>query len=155
MVGCVKNVVVIAGKQDLHKLPENGKLGIVCQTTKGPEIVSQMLAAISMHSFAEMKIVNTLCKESIKRQESAIDLCRKVDIMFVLGGLASANTRRLAELCKKYNNKTFYLQNWKEFDKNILLGKKVAGVTAGASTPKWIIDEFVKNLTEFDEISPS
>jgi 4-hydroxy-3-methylbut-2-enyl diphosphate reductase len=66
--------------------------------------------------------------------------------MFVLGGLKSSNTRRLAELCKKYNNQTFHLQNWKEFDKSVVSGKTTAGVTAGASTPEWIIDEFVKNL---------
>ena len=96
-----------------------------------------------------MKAINTLCKEAIKRQEAAVELCKKVDIMFVLGGLESANTRKLAELCKKYNPQTFHLQNWNEFDKNILSGKKVAGVTAGASTPQRVIDEFVENLTAF------
>ncbi len=95
-----------------------------------------------------MKVINTLCKEAIKRQQAAVDLCRKVDIMFVLGGLESANTRKLAELCKKYNNKTFHLQSWAEFDKKQVFGCKVAGVTAGASTPQWVVDEFVKNLEE-------
>jgi len=59
----------------------------------------------------------------------------------------------LAELCKKYNSETFHLQNWNELDKNILLGKNIAGVTAGASTPEWIIGEFVKNLEAFDSRS--
>jgi len=98
-----------------------------------------------------MKVINTLCRESIKRQESAVELCKKVDIMFVLGGLESANTRRLAELCKNNNSRTFHLQNWNEFDRNMCFGKKaappkIAGVTAGASTPEWIITEFVENL---------
>ena len=101
-------------------------------------------------SFRELKVINTLCKEAIKRQESAIALCQKVDIMFVLGGLHSANTRRLAELCKNHNAATFHLQNWDELDKNILIGKRIAGVTAGASTPNWVIDEFVKHLEAFD-----
>ena len=74
--------------------------------------------------------------------------------MFVLGGLESANTRRLAELCKKYNSQTFHLQNWIEFDKSILFGKNIAGVTAGASTPEWIITEFVENLEAFDPVPP-
>jgi 4-hydroxy-3-methylbut-2-enyl diphosphate reductase len=95
-------------------------------------------------------VKNTLCKEAIKRQESAVQLCLQVDIMFVLGGLKSANTRQLAELCKKYNKQTFHLQNWNELDKNILFGKNIAGVTAGASTPDWIIAEFVKNLEAFN-----
>ncbi len=146
VVGCAKNVVVIADTQDLHKLSENAKLGIVCQTTHSPEHLSKMLYAISQHGFSELKVINTLCKEAIKRQDSAVQLCKQVDIMFVLGGLESANTHQLAQLCKKYNNQTFHLQNWNEFDKSIGLEKNVAGVTAGASTPDWIIKEFVKNL---------
>jgi len=151
VVGCAKDVIVIADESDLHKLPLNGKLGIVCQTTQSQECFSKILGAIGRHGFSELKVINTLCKEAIKRQESAVQLCKQVDIMFVLGGLESANTRRLAELCKKYNSQTFHLQNWNEFDKSILSGKKVAGVTAGASTPEWIIVEFVENLAAFDD----
>jgi len=157
VVGSARDVYVIADKRDLNKLPKNTKLGIVCQTTESPQHVGRMLAAIDRSSFSEVKVINTLCKEAIKRQESAVQLCKQVDIMFVLGGLESANTRKLAELCKKVNKQTFHLQNWNELDKSILLGNnidpaasllpsKTAGVTAGASTPQWIIDEFVKNL---------
>jgi (E)-4-hydroxy-3-methyl-but-2-enyl pyrophosphate reductase len=151
VMGCVENVVVVADESDLHKLPSDGKLGIVCQTTQSPENFGRMLGALGQGGFRELKVVNTLCKEAIKRQESAISLCQKVDVMFVLGGLHSANTRRLAELCKNHNRETFHLQNWEELDKNILIGKKIAGVTAGASTPNWVIDEFVKHLEAFDE----
>jgi (E)-4-hydroxy-3-methyl-but-2-enyl pyrophosphate reductase len=155
VVGSAKDVVVIADESDLHKLPANGKLGIVCQTTQSQEHFSRMLGAIAQHGFCEMKVINTLCREAIKRQESAVQLCKQVDIMFVLGGLESANTCRLAELCKKYNSQTFHLQNWNEFDKNVFFGKKqalphVAGVTAGASTPEWIIAEFVENLAKIE-----
>ncbi len=151
MVGCVNDVVVVADEADLDKLPHNGRLGIVCQTTQSPEHLGRMLDAIARRRFSELKVVNTLCKEAIKRQESAIELCQQVDIMFVLGGLHSANTRRLADLCKKHNEATFHLQNWDELDKKTLFGRKVAGVTAGASTPDWVIEEFVKHLERFGE----
>jgi len=151
VMGCVKAVVVVADESDLQKLPRDGRLGIVCQTTQSPEHLGRMLEAIGRGSFSELKVINTLCKEAIKRQESAIALCKTVDIMFVLGGLHSANTRRLAELCKKHNNRTFHLQNWDELDKSSLSGRSVAGVTAGASTPNWVIDEFVQRLEAFDE----
>ncbi|MFZ0034983.1 MAG: 4-hydroxy-3-methylbut-2-enyl diphosphate reductase [Sedimentisphaerales bacterium] len=151
VVGSADDVVVIADESDLNKLPKNARLGIVCQTTQSHEYLSSMLAAIGRHGFSELKVINTLCKEAIKRQQSAVKLCKKVDVMFVLGGLESANTRRLAELCKKYNSQTFHLQNWNEFDKRVVFGKKVAGVTAGASTPEWIIAEFVENLTAFGD----
>jgi len=150
VMGCATDVVVIGDENDLHKLPQNARLGIVCQTTQNPEHFGKVLGAIGRYGFSELKVMNTLCKEAIRRQESAVQLCMQVDIMFVLGGLESANTRRLAELCKKHNSQTFHLQNWNELDKNILYGKNIAGVTAGASTPDWIIAEFVKNLEAFD-----
>jgi 4-hydroxy-3-methylbut-2-enyl diphosphate reductase len=151
VVGCATDVVVIADESDLHKLPENGRLGVICQTTQSPEYFIKMLYAIGQKGFSELKVINTLCKEAIKRQESAVQLCRQVDIMFVLGGLESANTRKLAELCKKYNSQTFHLQNWNELDINILFGKNTAGVTAGASTPEWIIAEFAEKLAAFED----
>jgi (E)-4-hydroxy-3-methyl-but-2-enyl pyrophosphate reductase len=155
VVGSTAGVVVIGSESDLRKLPLNGKLGIVCQTTQSQEHFSKMLEAISRHGFSELKVINTLCREAIKRQESAVQLCRQVDIMFVLGGRMSANTRMLAKLCKKYNSRTFHLQNWNEFDRLKCFGKKgvlsrVAGVTAGASTPEWIIAEFVENLAKIE-----
>jgi 4-hydroxy-3-methylbut-2-enyl diphosphate reductase len=151
VVGCASDVIVVADESDLHKLPKNSKLGIVCQTTQSLECFCKMICAIGQQGFQEMKVVNTLCKEAIKRQQSAVQLCRQVDIMFVLGSLESANTRTLAELCKKYNSQTFHLRNWKEFDKRELVGKNIAGVTAGASTPDWIIREFVRNLKALDD----
>ena len=151
VMGCGRDVVVVADESDLDKLPKNGKLGIVCQTTQSPEHFGKMLGAIARVGFSELKVINTLCKEAVKRQESAVELCKQVDVMFVLGGLQSANTCKLAELCKKHNMQTFHLQNWKELDKSIISGKNVAGVTAGASTPERIIAEFVGNLAAFDD----
>ena len=150
VVGCARDAIVIADEPDLHKLPEKARLGIVCQTTQSPEYFGRMLGAIARGSFSELKVINTLCQEAIKRQQSAVQLCKQVDIMFVLGSLDSANTRKLAELCRKYNSETFHLQNWNELDKSMLFDKNVAGVTAGASTPEWIIAEFVRNLEVFD-----
>ena len=151
VVGCVNNVVVVAGEEDLGRLPDDSRLGIVCQTTQSPDHLGGMLGAIGRRSFKEIKVINTLCREATKRQESAVELCKKVDIMFVLGGLHSANTRRLAELCEKHNPQTFHLQNWDELDKKVLFGKQIAGVTAGASTPNWVIEEFVEHLEKFGE----
>jgi 4-hydroxy-3-methylbut-2-enyl diphosphate reductase len=146
VVGSADDVTVVGDESDLHKLPVDSKLGILCQTTQSPEYFSRMLCAICRHGFAELKAINTLCKEAVKRQKSAVELCKKVDIMFVLGGLESANTRKLAELCRLHNQHTYHLQNLSELDKSILSSKRTAGVTAGASTPEWIISEFVEYL---------
>jgi 4-hydroxy-3-methylbut-2-enyl diphosphate reductase len=158
VVGCTNGAVVVGNESDIKNIGDNALLGVVCQTTQSPEFFGLMLSAIARTGFNEMKVLNTLCKEAIKRQQAAVELCRKVDIMFVLGGLESANTRKLAELCKKYNNRTFHLQSWDEFDiKQVSVSQTAggfdrltAGVTAGASTPQWIIDDFVKNLETID-----
>ena len=150
VVGCAKEVTVVADRSDLHKLPKNAKLGVICQTTQSPEYFGRRVGAIAAVDFDELRVINTLCKEAIRRQESAVKLCQNVEVMFVLGGLESANTRKLAELCKRHNSETFHLQNWSEFDKSVVFGKKTAGVTAGASTPEWIIDEFVGNLVALE-----
>jgi len=150
IIGFAENVAVLGSEADLENLNTQDKIGVICQTTQSPDHFAKMLAEIVKKGFSELRVINTLCREAIKRQESAIKLCRQVDIMFVLGGLHSANTRKLAELCKKYNNQTFHLQNWEEFDKSTLSGKKTAGVTAGASTPDRVIDEFVEKLRAFE-----
>ncbi|TFG48815.1 MAG: hypothetical protein E4H40_04030 [Candidatus Brocadiia bacterium] len=153
MVGCAREVVVIADGADLRKLHDNSRLGIVCQTTQSPEHFGKMVGVIASGSFSELKVINTLCREAIRRQEAAVRLCREVDVMFVLGGLESANTKKLAELCKKYNNRTFHLQNWNELGTITVSGMEVAGVTAGASTPDWIIAEFVEKLQAYNSKS--
>lgn len=150
VLGSAPDISVIGSKKDISKLSKFKKLGIICQTTQSPEHFAQMLAEVAQTDFSEIKVINTLCKEAIKRQSCAVQLCKKVDIMFILGGLHSANTKKLAQVCKKYNKKTFHLQNWKELDKRILFGNNVAGITAGASTPQWVIDDFVENLRRFD-----
>jgi len=107
-----------------------------------------MVGAIAEGPFLELKVINTLCRESCKRQEAAVRLCRQVDVMFILGGLHSANTRRLAELCRKVNPYTYHLENWQTMDPRVLEGRRTAGVTAGASTPDTVIQEFVRHLSE-------
>ena len=153
VVGSTDNMKVVGTAEDLDKLKLNKKLGVICQTTESPDHFADMVAAISRKGFSEMKIINTLCRETMDRQTAAVKLCRQVDVMFVLGGLRSANTRKLAELCKKHNQQTYHLQNWAELDKSCLSGKTTAGVTAGASTPDDVVAEFVRNLESYEPVS--
>ncbi|HOK65549.1 MAG TPA: 4-hydroxy-3-methylbut-2-enyl diphosphate reductase [Anaerohalosphaeraceae bacterium] len=155
VVGSAPDVRVVAGPNDLDNLSTNERLGVICQTTQSPDYFAETVAAILKKGFLELKIINTLCRETMARQEAAVKLCRQVDVMFVLGGLHSANTKKLAELCKKHNPQTFHLQNWQELDKRILSGKRTAGVTAGASTPDWVIEDFVRHLQEYSPEEPA
>ncbi len=147
VIGYAPNVTVIDRDADLETaLPYKERLGIVAQTTHSPEHVADMIAKIVKRPYREVKIVNTLCLEVTRRQEAAIQLAREVDVMFVLGGLHSANTRELARLCQEAGCETHYLETWEQFGPSMAKGKRVAGVTAGASTPESVIAEFVRNL---------
>jgi len=150
VVGYAEDVAVIGAESDIDKLFGHKKLGVICQTTQSPDHFAEMVGRIIRRGFSELKVVNTLCRETIQRQSAAVKLCKQVDVMFVLGGLHSANTCKLAELCREHNPATFHLQNWEELDTNILLGRRIAGVTAGASTPDSVIDAFVQRLRAFD-----
>jgi (E)-4-hydroxy-3-methyl-but-2-enyl pyrophosphate reductase len=153
VVGSTDDVEVVGSPEDIDKILLNKKIGVICQTTQSQDHFADMIAAIARKGFSEMKIINTLCRETMARQTAAVKLCRQVDVMFVLGGLHSANTRKLAELCKKHNPQTYHLQNWAELDRNCLSGKTTAGVTAGASTPDDVVAEFVRNLESYEPVS--
>jgi len=147
VIGYAPNVTVIDRGSDLEEaLPYKERLGIVAQTTHSPEHVAEMIAEVLKRPYREVKIVNTLCLEVTRRQEAALELTKQVDVMFVLGGLHSANTREMARLCTEAGCDTHHLETWSQFDEAMVEDKKVAGVTAGASTPEWVISEFVRNL---------
>jgi len=150
VIGYAPDVIVIDKDDDLdQKLPSRGKLGIVAQTTHAPEHVAHMIGLIARRPFRELKVVNTLCLEVVRRQEAAIELARQVDVMFVLGGLHSANTQELARLCRQESVTTYHLESWEQFQPSMVRGAKIAGITAGASTPDFIINEFADRLRAY------
>ncbi len=147
VIGYAPDVIVVDKEENLDAvLPKRERLGIVAQTTHAPEHVAAMIGAIAARPFRELKVVNTLCLEVVRRQEAAAELCGEVDVIFVLGGLHSANTRELARICEQQGLPTYHLESWEQFEPRMITGHRVAGVTAGASTPDYIINEFVENL---------
>ena len=148
VVGYAPQVTVINGIDELDKLPRTSRLAVISQTTKSTEEFGEIVGFIAKTGYHEMKVVNTICRETSRRQASAIEMCKKADVVFVLGSRTSANTCELANLCRRNNVATHHLQNWREFLPEYVAGKTIAGVTAGASTPDWIIEEFVDNLRQ-------
>ena len=146
IIGYAPDVIVVDDTEHLDGLPTDCRLGIVIQTTHSPAHFSKVLGEIASRPFKEIKIVNTVCQEVQRRQNAAIDLCTRVDVMFVLGGLQSANTQELARLCHQQSIPTYHIENWDSFDLACVDEHETAGVTAGASTPPWVIEEFIENL---------
>jgi len=146
VIGYAKDVTCVETEDDLDHLPTGGKLGIICQTTHSPELFGRMVGRIAARGYAELKVINTLCAETRRRQQAAVELAREVEVMFVLGGRQSANTRQLARLCETAGVRTYHLESWADFEPAMAADATVAGVTAGASTPESIIEEFVEQL---------
>lgn len=140
---------VVSSPDDLPETLPGKKLAIVSQTTQSPENLRRLVEAVLDRwcaEIAELRVVNTICDASIRRQEAANRLAGEVDVMLVIGGRESANTRRLAEVCAKTGTPTFQIEDVDDLQSAWLEGKRVAGITAGASTPDWVIERVTRHL---------
>ena len=133
---------VVDGTAGLPDLPDCAKVGVVCQTTQPQEHLAAVVRDL-LSRFREIKVFNTICDATFDRQQSALELARKVDVMLVVGGRNSANTRRLWELCRDEGRDAYHIETAEELEPEWFEGKEEVGITGGASTPQWIIDEVV------------
>ncbi|MBE0480865.1 MAG: 4-hydroxy-3-methylbut-2-enyl diphosphate reductase [Dehalococcoidia bacterium] len=125
------------------------RLGILCQTTQDQEAFSAFIAQIMASKFArisELRVYNTICNATRKHQAAAVDLARKVDLILVVGGRDSANTKRLARICSDRGVETHHIETVGDIAAQWLKGHRKIGVTAGASTPDEVINEVVSAL---------
>ena len=136
-------------KVELGRVPR--KLGVVAQTTQVPaafiEFV-QKLTSLVLSEVAELRVVNTICHVTRKRQSEALRLAGKADLMIVVGGRTSANTQRLADLCSAQGVETHLVEAAAELEAKWLRGKKCVGLVSGASTPAEVVDEVLSRLNE-------
>jgi len=138
---------VIDKASSVQLLPNTKRIGVIAQTTQSFDNFREVISAL-LEKCDELKAFNTICHATAQRQEGAIELAKNVDVMIVVGGHNSANTSRLASLCKSSGVSTYHIETADELDESWLKGVKVAGVTAGASTPEWIIDEVINRLED-------
>lgn len=138
---------VVDGPLGLSELGESDKVGVVCQTTQPLEHLRAVAAAL-LSKARELRVFNTICEATLERQTSALELAKKVDVMLVVGGKNSANTRRLWELCREAGCDAYHIETTDELEPAWFEGKKEVGVTGGASTPHWIIDEVVRTVED-------
>jgi 4-hydroxy-3-methylbut-2-enyl diphosphate reductase len=138
---------VVDGPNGLSRLGDVGRVGVVCQTTQPLDHLRTVTDAL-LGTTQEIKVFNTICEATLERQESTLELARKVQVMIVVGGKNSANTRRLWELCLEAGCDAYHIETKEDLDPSWFEGKQEVGVTGGASTPHWIIDEIVAAIEE-------
>jgi (E)-4-hydroxy-3-methyl-but-2-enyl pyrophosphate reductase len=138
--------VVVSSVEEAEKADWNGKrVGIVSQTTQTPERFAEIVGFIAARA-KEIAAFNTICYATHDRQSAARKLAPQVDAMFVVGGRNSANTNRLAEICREAGVPTYHIETACEIDSAWVSGMRTVGITAGASTPEWIIAEVKSRL---------
>jgi 4-hydroxy-3-methylbut-2-enyl diphosphate reductase len=143
-------VFVVGSGEEVCKLPKMNKIGVVAQTTQSFENLKNVVSECLLRG-GEIRVFNTICDATAVRQEEAKELACQVDCMLVVGGLNSANTRRLAEVCAEIQPRTHHIETAAEILPSWFVGVEMVGVTAGASTPKWIIDEVVARIEGFNK----
>lgn len=138
-------VFVVGSEEEARELPRMGKIGIVAQTTQSFDNLKLVVRECLMKG-AEIRVFNTICDATAVRQEEAKELATQVDCMIVIGGYNSANTRRLAEVCKELQPQSYHIETAQQLNPDWFEGVEKVGITAGASTPKWVIDEVVEQV---------
>ena len=136
------NVAVIETVAEAASVPNVSRLGIISQTTFSGERFREIVSAL-LDKSRDIRVMRTICTATDQRQRAARELASKVDVMLVIGGKNSANTTRLAQLCAKIC-RTYHIETAEELRPAWFDNIEKIGITAGASTPDWIIKEVYK-----------
>jgi 4-hydroxy-3-methylbut-2-enyl diphosphate reductase len=139
--------IIVSDVAEAKKLPFKTRYALVAQTTQNSESFDK-IAEILKTKCDEIIVSNTICNATSLRQASAIDLAKKVDIMIVIGGKNSGNTTRLYEICSEICPETYHIETRDELDSNIFDDNRKVGITAGASTPGYLVEEVIEFLKE-------
>lgn len=136
---------VIEQPEDARTMSFRKKVGVVVQTTQEVERLGELLAILGPRC-KELKVFNTICSPTIERQKAARELAHTVEVVIVVGASGSSNARHLAQVCREEGTRTYHIEDASELDPSWLRGVKEIGLTAGASTPAWMMDEVIERI---------
>ena len=140
------DVHIVLEPSDLENtIFKNNKIATVAQTTKKKEKYLEIVNYLILKN-KEVRVFNTICDATFENQDAARELSKEVDIMIVIGGKNSSNTKQLHSICLENCPDSYLIENQTELDTHWFLDKKLCGVTAGASTPDWIIQKVVDKI---------
>ena len=143
----VPNAWCIETVEDVEKLPRGSRVGVVVQSTYSRERFTDIVKALTA-KYYEVRAVNTICTDTNNRQSEALRLAEEVEVMVVVGGKTSANTKHLAELAEIHGARSFHIEGPDELRAEWFDGVRVAGLMSGASTPGWLVDQVETRMEE-------
>jgi 4-hydroxy-3-methylbut-2-enyl diphosphate reductase len=150
--------IAITSIDQIDALPADlpSRVGVLSQTTETEGHFAEFVRALlerRMDQISELRVINTLCNATTSQQAAAQELAHKVDLMVVIGGKESANTRHLAEVAREEGCETYHVESADDIQREWLSGRDRIGVTAGASTPDAAVDAVVARLRELEPAS--
>lgn len=133
--------------EDIHDIPKNVgvKVGVVVQTTQSIKKLRTVTSKL-LQVAGELKVYNTICDATTRRQDDTARLAKNVDVMLVIGGHNSANTARLTEICRAAGVKTYQVETANEITDSMLKDCRKVGITSGASTPEWLLNDVIDHI---------
>ncbi|WP_294958563.1 4-hydroxy-3-methylbut-2-enyl diphosphate reductase [Sulfurovum sp.] len=141
----VRNAFIVKHENELENLPILSKVAVVAQTTRKPEDFLKIVNALVL-THKEVRVFNTICNATFENQDAAAELAKDADIMIVIGGKHSSNTKQLHSICKSYCDDSYLIENERELEAEWFEGKELCGISAGASTPDWIVQNVIDKI---------
>ena len=143
------DVHIILEPSDIENLVfKNNKIATVAQTTKKKEKYLEIVNALILKN-KEVRVFNTICDATFENQDAARDISIKADIMIVIGGKSSSNTKQLHSICLENCKDSYLIENEQELKISWFKDKEFCGITAGASTPDWVIQKVYEKIKSF------
>ncbi|MDA3043197.1 4-hydroxy-3-methylbut-2-enyl diphosphate reductase [Campylobacter sp. VBCF_06 NA8] len=143
-------VFVVLEPSELDEIKLNSKVAVVSQTTKKIENFVKIVDYL-MQKSREVRIFNTICNATLENQEAAAELAKKADIMIIVGGKNSSNTKQLFLISQSFCKDSYLIENEDEIEQIWFKNKNLCGISAGASTPDWIIKKVVEKIEKISK----
>ncbi len=140
-----EDAFIVLDESELDDLPLKSKVAVVAQTTRKPEDFLKITSALIL-KHKEVRVFNTICNATFENQDAAADLASRADVMIIIGGKHSSNTKQLHSICKNYCEHSYLIENERELQENWFVNKKLCGISAGASTPDWIVQNVINKI---------
>ncbi|MCA8960898.1 MAG: 4-hydroxy-3-methylbut-2-enyl diphosphate reductase [Planctomycetes bacterium] len=154
IVGDLAEYDLILDESDLDRLAGRDRIGIVCQTTQQLETAERLVRALEQRfPEAQVRFVDTICKPTKDRQRAVRELAEQVDLMVVVGGKNSSNTKKLKKVCDDRGVEAYHITGPEELHRSWFVGKEHVGITAGTSTPHAIIDMVAKAIEQMTQMT--